>query len=349
MISMQEHPPEATYGPTLWRISEDKDASLAQVSDWLHDNLSELNQRILAGGLIVRGFEQVVGPADFNLILKALGSTLMDYIGGTSPRSAVLGKIMSATNLPPEFSLPLHQEMSYTHTFPSRVYFFCERPPQHGGATTLGDMRAFTRGVDPNVRQRFEERGGVQLRRTLPSPSNCHKKPGVVKPWTEVFETEDTSTVDRVAAERGWRTSWLDDESVQLWQEVCPALISHPVTGETFWFNQAHYFCPAASMAWARNDHREEDLALLERTVHEAPEMLDRMFHADGSEVNADDVLYLLEAYERLAVDHQWQRGDLIFLDNIVTAHGRRPFRGHRSILAALEHPYSMDTKHHSL
>lgn len=32
----------------------------------------------------------------------------------------------------------------------------------------------------------------------------------------------------------------------------------------------------------------------------------------------------------------KWQRGDILVLDNVLTAHGRRPFVGPREILLAM-------------
>jgi hypothetical protein len=33
---------------------------------------------------------------------------------------------------------------------------------------------------------------------------------------------------------------------------------------------------------------------------------------------------------------HPWRKGDVLVLDNLLTAHGRRPFRGARAIATAM-------------
>jgi len=42
------------------------------------------------------------------------------------------------------------------------------------------------------------------------------------------------------------------------------------------------------------------------------------------------------KTYEKYAVRFQWRQGDLVTLDNILTAHGRDPYVGPRKIVVAL-------------
>jgi len=144
---------------------------------------------------------------------------------------------MSATELPGNYSIPLHQEMAYTLHPPERIAFFCQVPPSSGGHTTIGDMRTITQRIDPTVRDRFKQKKNVQLRRNLPSKENVDNKPGVPKSWTEVFNTIDRAEVERIVDQRGWKLEWLPDESMYLWQEVHPAMRSHPRTGDEVWCN----------------------------------------------------------------------------------------------------------------
>lgn len=41
-------------------------------------------------------------------------------------------------------------------------------------------------------------------------------------------------------------------------------------------------------------------------------------------------------AYEAAAVDVRWERGDVLLLDNMLAAHGRRAFEGEREIVVAM-------------
>ena len=42
------------------------------------------------------------------------------------------------------------------------------------------------------------------------------------------------------------------------------------------------------------------------------------------------------EIYEQNAVRFQWREGDMVTLDNMITAHARDPFVGPRKIVVAL-------------
>jgi len=337
MIGIVETRPAQPGAPACWDVISGGDAPLAEILDWLGGATGNIERTLLeAGGLCLRGFERVATAADFSDVMAAIAPELMDYVGGTSPRDTLHGKVMTATKLVPSFSIPLHQEMSYTDGFPVEIAFFCAQPPTEGGETTTGDMRVLTCALDPEVRERFARKGGIQLRRTLPSPDSLRKKPGVQKSWHEVFGTDDRAAVERIAAARGWRVDWLKDGSVQLWQEIRPFTIRHPLTGDEVCFNQVHFYSPHCTLQWARDDGRAEDVAAIERAFAEAPYMLDRIFHGDGTEVSREDALYVYDLHRRFAVPHRWARGDIVLLDNVLFGHGRRAFAGERAIQVAL-------------
>ena len=321
----------------VWRVTQGGDADRASVCDWLHERREAIDRQLLAtGGVLIRGFTALRDAADFQAALNATGATLMDYVGGTSPRKQVAGSIVTATEVPGTYSIPMHQEMSYTDGAPARIAFFCETPPHEGGETTVGDMRALTRDIDAGVRERFRAAGGLQLCRNLPLPEHVHSRPGVPKPWTEVFATTDRDEAGRQATARGWRWEWHADGLMRLWQEVRAPMRRHPATGDEVWHNQVHIFAPAAALAWARKDGRTEMAERIAAARREAPELLDRFVFAGGSEIADDDALHLYETFERHAAPVRWERSDVLILDNILAAHGRRRFSGARRVLAGL-------------
>ena len=58
--------------------------------------------------------------------------------------------------------------------------------------------------------------------------------------------------------------------------------------------------------------------------------------HGDGTPLDTEAVEKAVELSNQLAFDLQWQAGDVVIVDNMVTMHARRSFVGTRKVLASL-------------
>lgn len=311
--------------------------SRADALAWVSAHGAALEAEIdRAGGVLLRGLTALRDASDFDETISLVAPHQRDYVGGTSPRTVVRRRIMTATDTPPAWSIALHQEMAYTRTPPDRIAFFCERPAAAGGQTTVGDMAQVLTKIPQAFRQRCEAHG-VQLRRTIPSMASAHLKPGFQKDWVETFGSADRRQVERVVAQRGWHCSWLEDgESLQVWQDVVPpatALRGHDVQA---WRNFVHFFSPICMMAWALEDGRVDDYEALSQARTNAPHMLDAMFYGNGEPIAETDCLQVFSLLRRSEVAVDMLPGDLMILDNVRYAHGRRAFEGPRSVFVAL-------------
>lgn len=321
----------------VWSPANGVDFNLKDLVDYLASSKDRFNKQLEdRGGILLRGFDCVSDVVDYQSVLDTIAPDLLEYVGGTSPRKVVSGRIMTATEIPGNCSIPLHQEMSYTDNSPSRISFFCEVPPNDGGETTIGDMRSITRQIDMEVRDRFKDHGGVQLCRNLPLPEHVDSRPGVPKPWTEVFDTMERDRAEEIAVNNGWKFDWREDGSMLLQQEVRASTRKHPRTGEDIWFNQVHIFSPVTAIKWACDDHRSEAARRLSRALSDSPELLDNMQFGDGTRIEDDDLLHIYDVLSRNSFPLAWQKGDVLILDNILVGHGRCQFTGDRRILTAL-------------
>src|SRR5262245_38794246 len=74
-------------------------------------------------GILFRGFP-VAETETFQEFCRTLSGQLLEYRERSSPRSKVHGNVYSSTDYPADESIFLHNEHSYSLTFPLRIYFF---------------------------------------------------------------------------------------------------------------------------------------------------------------------------------------------------------------------------------
>ena len=107
------------------------------------------------------------------------------------------------------------------------------------------------------------------------------------------------------------------------------ATIRHPVSGTEVWFNQSDQWHTAALDA-------ETAAALTE--LFSPDELPQSVTYADGSPIPAEHVIHVRDQGLASAVDVDWRAGDLMVIDNVLVAHGRRPFTGPRRVLVAMSY-----------
>ena len=115
-------------------------------------------------------------------------------------------------------------------------------------------------------------------------------------------------------------------------RQVCQAVATHPHTGEAVWFNQAHLFHVSSLEAEIRESLLASD---------EPPR---NAYYGDGSPIEDVVLDEVRAAYAKEAVVFPWQRGDILVVDNMLTAHGRRPYRGARKIVVAMGRAFGNQT-----
>jgi hypothetical protein len=64
-------------------------------------------------------------------------------------------------------------------------------------------------------------------------------------------------------------------------------------------------------------------------------------YFGDGSRIEDSVIEEIREAYQRSAVIFPWRTNDILILENMLVAHGRRPYDGTRRILVAMAEPCS--------
>lgn len=317
-------------------VIEPKDASTFRtredVTQFLQNHRCEIQEKLLKkGALLFRGFP-LKEPADFNAAVQSLKfGEMLSYVGGDSPRKKVEGRVYTSTEAPKNFKIPLHQEMSFIRDFPRHIYFFCEIAPQAGGQTIIADGRKILEALNEKVRRRFSANqlkyvshywGKSWLMEKIQRLKKGHKS------WMDAFETNSPPEVEKQCKENDfffrWHKSWLEV------QQVCPAIIQHPVTNENVWFNQAHLydFNPRLIGKWSYLACK-----LLYAKSHTK---YHEIYFDDNNRIKREDLYHVMDVLDQQTVYFEWQRGDFLVLDNVLAMHGRAPFKGPRRILTAL-------------
>jgi hypothetical protein len=155
---------------------------------------------------------------------------------------------------------------------------------------------------------------------------NLHGGEGSGYSWQEAFETGDKRAVEAHCRAGGADFRWREDGGLTL-TEVRPATMRHPATGEEVWFNQADGFHPSGMDAETYEElismMREEEFRL-------------NSYYGDGTPLDPSLLNRAREVIRAETVLVPWREGDILILDNLLTAHGRMPFTGARKIHLAM-------------
>jgi len=309
---------EGSELPLLVEPDSGEEAGFDALLGWVKDARSWIEAQLLRhGALLLRGFA-VHTPAEFERLCRAVAPQLLNYAGGDSPRTAVTEKVYTSTEYPAHLEIPLHNELSYRHHWPRKLFFFCQQAPGEGGETSLADSRRLLAAIDPAVKRRFMERQVAYIQ-------NLHSGWGLGKSWQDTFETDDRAAVERHCRATGTEFRWTQHG---LWtRTVCPAVITHPDSGEPVWFNQATLWHVSS------RGRRYQDEML---RIFGAAALPSNACYGDGRPIASDDLDAIRRACRETEVVFPWRTGDVLLLDNLLVAHGRKPFRGERRILVAM-------------
>ncbi|KUN68835.1 hypothetical protein AQJ46_19930 [Streptomyces canus] len=311
--------PGTETGP-LVRLDATRGPSGAAV-DWLTEHRPRIREAVARNGaVLVRGLRLDDRATAVAALGRVIGDPLIER-EGFAPRDVYGQGVYSSSHWPADQPMCMHHELSYAPSAPRLMAFACLTPPAEGGITATADSRAMLRDLPPDLVARFE-RHGWRLTR--------HYNPFVGITWQDAFGTDDPAVVDRYCAEHDIEARWDADGALRTAQ-TRPAVVRHPQTGERCWFNQIAFL-----NEWTMAPEVREFL-----TAEFGPEGLPfNTFCGDGTPLDRATVDLVNEVYERHTVREPWQRGDLLVIDNVRTAHSREPHRGEREIVVGLGEPF---------
>jgi alpha-ketoglutarate-dependent taurine dioxygenase len=286
------------------------------LAGWAMSNRQVMEEMLLRHGVVLwRGFN-IRTVENFETVARAMSEELFGEYGDL-PRASVSGNVYGATPYPADQPILFHNESSHMHRWPMKIWFYCAQAPVHGGETPIVDCRKVYQLLDPALRERFARKQLMYVR-------NYTETLDVT--WQDFFRTTNRSEVESYCRAAGIEYEWKKGNELRT-RQVCQAIARHPRTGEEVFFNQIqlhHVSCLApATYESMRSLFREEDYP---RNV----------CYGDGTTIEDSVVSELCDLYRQTSVSFKWQEGDVLMLDNMLTAHGRNPYSGPRKIVVAM-------------
>lgn len=287
------------------------------LKQWIAANKSTVEANsIKYGGVLFRGFD-INTIEKFNSLMQIFSEEGFTYMFRSSPRHSLADRVYESTTYPKERKINMHSEQSYSYSMIHKIVFCCIKTATEQGETPIANNRGILNNLSPSLRNKFEQKG-ILYRRNLSG--------NIGMPWQEVFQTTSKEEVIKNCKENNIEYSFQGDDYLSLkWKKAAVAV--HPQSMEKTWFNHGFFFNKFSLYEEMGVDHTDD-----------LPEeyLAYNTYFGDGSDISHDEYLEIKNSYEKEKVEFKWQVGDVLFLDNMLTSHGRNPFKGERQIVVSM-------------
>ncbi|KZN46930.1 non-ribosomal peptide synthetase [Pseudoalteromonas luteoviolacea] len=267
------------------------------------------------GGIIFRNFA-LQSPQEFESFADAIQPGLYGQYGDL-PKKEGGKKTYKSTPYPERQMILYHNESSHLGKWPRKQWFFCELPSKVGGATPIVDCRRMLKELPEELVAKIKEKELLYVRNFIPNLDVA---------WQDFYKTDDKAEVEARLTASNTEFRWLDNGGLQT-RTKTHGVIKHHLSGEESFFNQVQLHHESCLEASVRDD-------LLEMVGHEY--LPRNVFFGDGTPISYEEMAIIGEAYERCAVRFDWQKGDVVMLDNMLAAHARDPYEEPRKIVVAM-------------
>ncbi|MBG0969478.1 TauD/TfdA family dioxygenase [Bacillus sp. SRB3LM] len=292
------------------------------ILQWIEDHKKELNNALLHfGGVLFRNCN-IDSIETFNNFICIFSENLEEYTNASTPRNKVSGNIYTSTDYPADQKIPHHSEMSYTSTWPMKIWFYCMTPSKEGGETPIADNREILKHIDSTIKMNFKEKGVKYVR-------NFYED-GMGINWEKAFNTNDKSKIEKFCRDKGIKFNWFEGGLTT--EEKGPGIYTHPITREEIWFNQAHLFHISDF------DLTTQEFLLEQYTEKGLPR---NSYYGDGMKFDAAVLSHIQNAYAKCEISFPWEKGDVLMLDNMLMSHSRNPFKGERKVVVGMADMYT--------
>jgi len=283
--------------------------------DWIGANSALIESALCERGAIwFRNFG-VTAVEDFEQISA---SVLRDVYKENSEHTPITenGVVQRPVPYSPVHELLWHNENIFNHRWPTRIVFCCQEAAENGGETTLVDTRSMFRALGGGITSKFASKNVRYIRRYG----------GIGLDWRKIFRAQSRNAVEASCREAGMDFTWEPDGSLST-SAIRPGIVRSKATRDLCWFNQIQHWHPAALPSSLRQalEGTGGTLALPRHCSF-----------GDRTAIRDETVATILAAYRELEYSVRLATGDVLMVDNVLMAHGRKAFSGRRQILVAM-------------
>ena len=284
------------------------------LAEWIKENAEWLSLKLKKhGAVLFRGFD-VDTVQKFQHFITAFDEAPLQYTQRPSPRYEVAENVYHSTTYPADQIINMHSENSYAVNWPMKIIFCCIQPAEQMGETPIADNRLVLNYMSSELKDKFLQKQVKYVRNISPA---------LGLGWQEVFQTTDRGKVEEDCKKSGMTFQWEEgDRLILSWNKK--AIYDHPQTDEPIWFNHAFFFNKYAL---------EDDMLSSFDSEDQLP--FNTQF-GDGSEISKEEIQEIRSAYQKASVVFPWEKGDVLYMDNMLMAHGRNAYKGSRQIVVSM-------------
>lgn len=285
-------------------------------ASWAHQYRSYIDAKLLRhGSLVLKNF-RIDTMAKFETLARALCDRL--YSGyGDLPTHEDNQQLYHATPYTASHPIYFHNEASHTSKWPLKQFFLCVQAAESGGELGVSDCRAILKTLGNTLVQQFIDKRLMYVRNFVPY---------VDVRWQDFYKINDRTQLAAFLKERGIEFEWKGE--VLQTRIRAPAVAIHPKSKELVWFNQIQLHHPRMLDAKVYSG-----LKSMFVTESEFPRYV---CFGDGTPISSAMIDEISQALEKHATNIAARNGDVIFNDNMLVSHSRRPYKGPRKVCVAL-------------
>lgn len=299
--------------PLLMSNDDDQLTSDEQTIDWIKDYKPALLDCLRQHGAVLLRSMPLDDPEAFSLFARAFNFKKFRYINGAAIRHKHAIEVYTECEIDSSLYIFLHHELAQSTTFPRYVLFFCNQPSRTGGETMLLSSLDLYDRIEREMPEfvRELEAKGVLYTRYM---SEYDMNDGNGRGWKNSLWASTKQQAENEMIKLGLSWEWLPNECL-LTKLKAPSVRLHPEHKRKVWFNHI------------TNNYQ---IICRHKRLHPEAVHMSNVTFGDGSPLPEDKIHRIIQIQQELCYNVQWQRGDVLLIDNYAIQHGRRPFDASR-------------------